>query len=80
MGCSEHNGEFNSAVCAFTENGCLFNMANDPCEVTDIGDEYPEIRDFLIDRLSWYQDRSPDAIILYTEALEFSEVCCYFVR
>ena len=74
LGCSEYDGDFNSAVCAYTEHGCLFNLEVDPCEVHNLGDEYPEIRDFFIDRLSWHQDRAPEAIMLQTDAMAFSEV------
>ena len=74
LGCSEYDGEFNSAVCVFTENGCLFNLAVDPCEVTDLGDEYPEMRQHFIERLEFHDKHSPDAVLIYRDIVEYSEV------
>ena len=73
LGCSEYNGTYNSKVCAYTENGCLFNLAADPCEVTDLGDDYPEIREYFIGRLDYHTAHSPAALILAIDALNYED-------
>ena len=72
-GCSDYDGEYNSAECVSTENGCLFNLAVDPCEVTDVGDEFPELRAKLIERLEGYVASTPDALLTTTSTLKYSD-------
>ena len=74
MGCNGYDGPYNSAVCAFTENGCLFNLGLDPCEVTDFGDDHPEIRGYFIERMDYHKEHSPDALLVYGEIVGYSEV------
>jgi len=73
LGCSTANKTYNSAVCIYTENGCLFDMDSDPCEVTNVGDEYPEIRDYFISRLDYHESRTPNALILDIEQLDYDD-------
>ena len=56
-----------------TENGCLFNLAVDPCEVTDVGDEFPELRAKLIERLEGYVASTPDALLTTMSTLKYSD-------
>merc|ERR1712113_1087504 len=56
------------------QNGCLFNLAVDPCEVTNLGDSYPEIRDYFIDRLERYQRETPEPLMLYIDKLNWSSM------
>ena len=72
--CSESKGPFNSLVCAFTANGCLFNLSEDPCERTDRGDFDPELRQHFIERLEFYQQNSPEPLIRYIDSLDFESV------
>jgi len=71
--CSSANLTFNSAVCMYTENGCLFDMDSDPCEVTNLGDEYPEIRDYFIGRLDYHESRAPNALMLDIDQLDYDD-------
>jgi len=74
LGCSSYSGHFNSLYCAFTKNGCLFNMALDPCEMTNRGDLHPEIRKYFIDRLERYQRETPEPLMLYVDKLNWSSM------
>ena len=72
MGCSDYTGHFNSLYCAYTKNGCLFNLKKDPCEKTDRGDLEPEIREYFINALEEYQRNTPEPLMLYIDKLNYS--------
>jgi hypothetical protein len=37
---------------------CLFDIKNDPCEYTNIAQKYPDIVDFLLDKIAYYNKSS----------------------
>ncbi|ETO10084.1 hypothetical protein RFI_27294 [Reticulomyxa filosa] len=43
-----------SELCPFNGKGCLFDIINDPCEYKDLSLEYPDIYDFMLQRLILY--------------------------
>jgi len=64
LGCGQLPSDINSFKCYGSETGCLFNLEEDACEFYDVGDEYPEIRDQLMERLDYYASTSPGPVIL----------------
>ena len=48
-------------------------MADDPCEKTNLGDQYPDVRDFFIARLDYHQSRAPAALIIDIDQLDYED-------
>lgn len=59
--------------CHHQEGGCLFNLEEDPCEQKDVGDENSEIRDKMIERLDFYEERSVTPLVTMEDRLEWDE-------
>ena len=63
FGCWQTEVWESSLYCHLSENGCLLNLDLDACEKNDIGDQYPEIRARLIERLDYYQSQAAPILI-----------------
>jgi len=61
--CAEAEVAPNSLHCHLAESGCLFNLDLDACEKSDVGDQYPDIRAHLIERLDYYQSQAAPILI-----------------
>jgi len=73
MGCASVEMTQSSLYCHLTENGCLFNMDLDSCEKNEVGDEYPDVRQRMIELLDSYQDDAAPILIIAGSGMDISE-------
>jgi len=58
LGC-DLDAEPNNLMCFYTDEGCLYDLENDPCEYNDVSDENPTIFAYLREKLANLKDISP---------------------
>jgi len=73
LGCASSEVSDNSLYCHLEETGCLFNMDLDACEKQNVGDQYPEVRANLIDRLDYYQAKSAPILIIAGSGMDIED-------
>ena len=44
--------------CYKAENGCLFNMESDPCELVNVGEQHRKIREEMIAALDEFEENA----------------------
>jgi len=73
-GTTEHLQELSTEDinCYLRESGCLFHLGDDPCEFEDVGDEYPQIRKEMVQRMDEILGVSVTALINDNISLDVS--------
>ena len=74
LGCHELSEDSTALDCHEKETGCLFDLESDACERYDVGEAFPEQREFMISRLEYYRQVSPPALIRKEARLDFAEL------
>eukprot|EP01084_Bolivina_argentea_P127822 226025_1 len=73
LGCDEYV-DSNSIGCHLNENGCLFDIENDPCEYTNLVDEYMDVAKQMIHRLDFYNHKAIKPLITMDNQLSFDDI------
>jgi len=59
--------------CYKAENGCLFNLEVDPCELNNVGEQYPEVRDVMISTLDGFEENAVTPLLDDDDVLDFDD-------